>query len=360
MANTPRDDLSPLAQRRGWGRAILAVILVTIGALLAPVAVVATWTRIEITDTEQFVATFAPLAHDPVVQVYLDDRVVAAINDSIDIPRLTSEAIDGITGLGTGPAATAALNALKGAAAQGVENIIQNIVSRYVASDAFAVTWAKALRLSHNQIIATLGSDPGAVITADQAGTIGIQLGPIVERLKIVLVEAGVTFADRIPAVGTTIVIARSEEVRMAKTAYSIAAVLAAWLPWVALLFLAAGVFVARHRIRAIVRTTVALMLAMIVLGSVIGLSRFAFLDAAAPVPASTAGALYDQLVGGLAGITVAVAVFAFLAAFAAWLFGPFTASRYVRGLWVVLAGRLRAAVRGRAAVIRRGEDGPP
>jgi hypothetical protein len=359
MANTPRDDLSPLARHRGWGRPSLAVVLVAIGALLAPVAVVASWTRIEITDTENFVATFAPLARDPAVQDFLSDKAVAAIDDSVDIPRLTSAAIDGITGLGTGPAATAALDSLKGAAAEGVQDIIQNIVSRYVASDAFAVTWAKALRLSHNQIIATLGSDPAAVIAADWQGTIGIRLGPIVERLKTVLVEKGMTFADQIPAVDSTIVIARSDVVRLATVVYSTGAVAGTWLPWLALSFLATGVVVARRRIRAIVRAMVALAFAMILLGSMIGVGRLAFLHAVAPIPSATAGSLYDRLVGGLSGATVAVAVFAAATALVAWLVGPFRTSRSVRALATAAAGRLRAAVRSRTTVVNGDDDGP-
>jgi hypothetical protein len=354
------DDHSSHVRRRPRPRTILAASLLTIGVLLAPVSVVAAWANVEITDTNSFVANFAPLARDPAVQAYLADQIVVAINESIDIPRLTSDAIDGITGLGTGPAATAALNALKGTAAQGVQHIIQDIVSRYVASDAFAVTWAKALRLSHNQIIATLSSDSDALISADEPDTIGLPLGPIVERLKTVLVEKGVTFADKIPTVEKTIVIARSESVGVARAAYSIVAAAGTWLPWLALVFLVAGVLAARRRIRSAARTAVIVAIVMVLLDAAIGLGRFAFLGAVKPMPAETAGSLYDQFVAGLTGAIVAVAGFACIAACIAWLVGPLRAARRFRAFVVASAARLRASPRRRTAVDRGDDDDEP
>ncbi|TXN31987.1 hypothetical protein [Lacisediminihabitans profunda] len=332
--------------RRPRGRTTLAVILVTLGILLAPVSTVAAWARIEVLDTNTFVATFAPLADDPAVQSYLSEQAVAAINRSIDIPKITSDAIDGLAGLGAGPLATAALDSLKGAAAQAVRDVIENQVSRFVASDAFAVTWAKTLRLSHTQLMATLSADPNAVISADQRGTIGIELGPIVERLKTVLVAKGLGFAERIPAVDRTIVIANSDVVPVARFSYTVVAVTGTWLPWLALLLLVAAVLVAQRRVRTIVWTAVTLAVVMILLGLAVVWGRYTFLVAVRPVPVSTAGPLYDQFVAGLSGTIVAVAVFASITAVAAWLFGPFRAARSVRGFTARWLTRLRAAVR--------------
>lgn len=349
MEQLPHDDL-PVVTRRRWARTTLAVILVTVGILLAPVSAVAAWARVEVLDTNTFVATFAPLADDPAVQAYLAEQAVAAINRSIDIPRIASDAIDGLTGLGAGPLATAALNSLKGAAAQGLQDIIENQVSRFVASDAFAVTWAKTLRLSHAQLIATLSSDPNSVGSADQQATIGIELGPIVERLKTVLVEKGLGFAERIPAIDRTIVIAKSDVVPVARFSYTVVAVSGTWLPWLALLFLVAGVLVAHRRVRTIAWTGVTLALVMILLGLAVVWGRFTFFDTVHPVPVATAGSLYDQFVGGLAGTIVAVAVLASVTAILAWFFGPFRAARSVRGFAALWLTRLRDAVRHPAA----------
>src|SRR5215204_6720973 len=65
--------------RRGRGRTAGAIVLVLIGLLLAPVAVVSAWARLQLVDGDRFVATFAPLAEDPAVQAFLSDEVTTAI-----------------------------------------------------------------------------------------------------------------------------------------------------------------------------------------------------------------------------------------------------------------------------------------
>src|SRR5262245_7751817 len=61
LGATPPDEAA--ARRgRGRGRTAAAIVLVVIGLLLAPVAVIAGWARLELVDTDRFVATFAPMA----------------------------------------------------------------------------------------------------------------------------------------------------------------------------------------------------------------------------------------------------------------------------------------------------------
>ena len=61
-------------------RAVLAVVLILLGVLLAPVAVVTGWAKWTLTDTERFVATYAPLADSPELQSYVVDQAMAAVD----------------------------------------------------------------------------------------------------------------------------------------------------------------------------------------------------------------------------------------------------------------------------------------
>ena len=191
----PTEPLEPLTpapatkKQRGWGWTLLATVLIVIGAILAPVAVVASWAKVELTDTDSFVATYAPLAKDPAVQAYITNEVVDVINQQVDVEQLTSDVIDGITSLGTGPAATKALEALKGPAAQGIQSLIHTAVGNIVSSPAFADVFKAALKLSHAQLVATMQNDPKAAIAIGSDGSIGIQLGPIIEQVKATLVD---------------------------------------------------------------------------------------------------------------------------------------------------------------------------
>jgi hypothetical protein len=60
---------------------VVAVLLIATATVLSPVAVVAGWTRLQLTSEQAFLDTFAPLANDPRVQQYVADRVVAEINN---------------------------------------------------------------------------------------------------------------------------------------------------------------------------------------------------------------------------------------------------------------------------------------
>src|SRR4051812_13834849 len=248
MPPADRGTAAPPLRKRTWGWTLLSTVLITIGAILAPFAVAASWTKVALTNTDQFVATYAPLADDPQIQAYVADQTMTVINQKLDIPQLTSDVIDGITSLGTGPRATQALEALKGPAASGLQTLIRTGVTRFVASDAFANVWASALRLSYSQLIAALQNDPNAALTIGKNGTIGIELGPIVDAVKTALVNQGIGIAAQIPAVNRTIVVAQSDTLPQIQVAYGVAVSLGAWLPWIALLLLALGVVVSRRR----------------------------------------------------------------------------------------------------------------
>ena len=82
---------APVRRRGRWIWTLASVALISIGALLAPAAVIANWTRIELTNTDEFVATFSPLAKDPEVQAFVIAQTTTAIKNNVDIPGLTAE-----------------------------------------------------------------------------------------------------------------------------------------------------------------------------------------------------------------------------------------------------------------------------
>lgn len=335
----PLPDLAPVPEpthKRGWGWTLLAVVLIVIGAILAPVAVVASWAKVQLTDTDAFVATYAPLANDPGVQAYVTDETVKVIQQHVDIPQLTSQVIDGITGLGTGPVATKALDALKTPLAQGIVSLIQTTVGRFVASDAFAQVWQDALRVSHTQLVATMQGNPQAAIAIGKDGSVGIQLGPIIDKVKQRLVDQGITFASRIPTIDKTITVAQNSSIPTIQVFYNLALVAGAWLPWVSIGLLALGVIVARRRALALIGAASALAIAMIVVVSAIAIGQIVFIASASPglVPAGVATTLYTTVSTAMKDTGVAVLVLAIVVALVGWYSGPFGVPRKLRGFF--------------------------
>lgn len=347
---------SPPARTRPWGWTLLATVLIVIGSLLAPAAVIASWAKVELTDTDRFVAAYAPLAKDVAVRAFVTDQTVEVITEQVDIPQLTSDVIDGITELGTGPVATRALESLKGPAAQGIESLIASTVSNFVSSEAFANVWSQALRISHSQLVSALQNTPGSAIELSGNGEVGIQLGPIIAEVKQVLIAQGLTFAAQIPAIDRTIIVAQSDALPSVQIGYGIAVTAGAWLPWIALAFLIAGVLVARRRAVAAIWAAVGLGLGAAILIAAFAIARVVFITAVSPslLPADAAGSILESVISAMRATAVSVLVLAILVAVVVWFAGPFAAPTRLPGLsaagadWVRDAAERRGVTTGR------------
>ena len=339
-------------RERGRARTVVAAVLIVVGALLAPVAAAAAWAHTTLTDTDRFVETYAPLANDPAVRDFVTDETVRVIAEQVGIAQLTSDAIDGIIGLGlgTGPVATQALEALKGSVTEGLESLVRSKVSGLVASEGFYTVWTNTLRISHVQLTAALEGDPAALVGLGDDGSIGIQLAPIVDAAKRMLVSDGFTFADQIPSTDRVIAVAQSDALPAIQRGYDVAVVSGAWLPWVALLLIGAGVAVARRRWIALMWAGIAVAATMTVL-----VVALAVVGAVAPggivsseIPAGVVDALLDAALSPLRGAAVLVIVGALVAAVVGWVAGPWRAPRALRGFVLTRARGVRAAAGSR------------
>ncbi|WP_043441074.1 hypothetical protein [Arthrobacter sp. L77] len=342
--------------RRGRGRAFLAVVLIALGVLLAPLAVCAAWTKAEVTDTDQFVATVSPILDDPAFQAYLVDEITAAINESVDIETLTSDLFDGIATLDLPPRASDALQLLEQPAVAGAQSLIRSTTEQLIASDAFEQVWDQALRSSHSGLTGALSGDTSGAVVISDTGEVGIQLGPIIAAVKEQLTAQGFALADRIPAVDRTIVVAQSDELAQARTAYQGVEVLGFVLPWVSIGLLAAGVLTARRKARALIWAGLGLAVAMVFLALGVAIGRIATVAAISPqyMPSSAAEAIYDALVPLLYSTALAVGVAGVTTAVVAYLAGPFHGAMVVRRLTVDTARRVRAAAEGNGATTGR------
>ncbi|HEU4755514.1 MAG TPA: hypothetical protein VFS72_02540 [Agromyces sp.] len=320
--------------KRHRGRTIAAVALVVVGLLLAPVALVSAWARLQLVDTDRFVATFAPLAEDPDVQAFIAAEVTTAIDNEVDIPSLTKDVFDGIRSLDLPPRAEDALGLLEGPAAEGITRLVATAVDRIVASDAFAEIWAAALRASHRQFTAALQGDPDAALAIGPNGTLSIQLGPVIEAVKQRLEDQGISIASAIPVIDRSVVIATSDSLTLVQTVYALAVGVGTWLPFVVLLLLAAGVLVAKRRSAALVWTAGGLALTMLLTLAGFGTARLFFVGTVSPsiMPAAAAESIYGGLTDLMVSTVAAFIVLAIAVALIAWLSGPWRPARAVRG----------------------------
>ena len=314
------------------------MLLIATATILSPVAVVAGWTRLQLTSEQAFLDTFGPLASDPRVQQYVSDRVVAEINNAVDIDAITSDLFTGIQNLDLPPRAKSAIQLLQEPAAQGVNSLIQSTVDRFVQSDAFEAVWRQALESAHSSLQVIAGDalqDPNRALTIDQSGQISIQLAPIIAAVKQRLVARGLTLAERIPAVDKSIVIAQTDAVPKIRAAYATATLVGAWLAILVVALFAAGILVARNRRRTLIAAAVCLAGVMALTLAGVAVGHLVFVNTLAPGTLSTgaADAIYQQALVFAQGTVVALLILGFVISAIAWFggrSGPATAARRV------------------------------
>ncbi|HET9008168.1 MAG TPA: hypothetical protein VFQ04_15770, partial [Actinomycetes bacterium] len=122
--------------RQRW-RSIVATLMIVVACVLAPLSVVAIWTRNQVTNTDRYVATVSPLADDPTIQNAITDQITAQVFNYIDVQGLTNQAVDALTERGLTPALATQLRALAVPIASGVESFTRDQVAKVVQSDAF-------------------------------------------------------------------------------------------------------------------------------------------------------------------------------------------------------------------------------
>ncbi|HEU5486600.1 MAG TPA: hypothetical protein VFU98_16935 [Microlunatus sp.] len=349
----------PPGRRRRRSRTVLATVMIVLGVLLAPVAVVTGWAQWTLTDTDRFVATYAPLADDPAVQDYVVDQTMTLIDQKVDFDRLTADLVDGLVSLGTGPRATSALRTLQGSVADGLRSQVRDGVTAFVSSEKFATAWSDALRVGHQQFAATMQNDPSALATISADGSLGIPLDPIVERIKDDLVARGVTLAERIPSVNRSIVLVQSDVLPQVQIAYAATVALGTWLPWIVLALLIGGVAVANRRHRALLAAAAGFAGTMLVLALAIAAGRVAVVAAvpANVLPGSVSTLFYDAVTASMQSTAVAAAVLGVAVAVVGWLAGPFRAPTRLRGLYLDGVQQLRATAEQRGVTTGRFGD---
>jgi hypothetical protein len=324
--------------RQRW-RSIVAVLLIVLGCVLAPLAGVAVWARNQVTNTDRYVATVTPLASDPAIQQAVTDQITAQVFTYIDIQALTTQVVDALAarveGRGLPPQAAVALQGLAGPVANGVQGFVRTQVERVVQSQAFEDAWIQANRAAHEALVKALTGEGGGSVTIEN-DTVTLNLGPFIQTVKQRLVAQGFTLAERIPQVDKSFVLFQSEDITRARSAFNLLNTLGNWLPVVALVLLAIGIYVAKDHRRALVGAALGVAGGMVLLGLALAVFRTIYLDAvpATVLPHDAAAVLYDTIVRFLRLGLRTILVLALVVAAGAFLSGrSVTAVRTREGL---------------------------
>ncbi|TFV92964.1 hypothetical protein E4P40_00835 [Blastococcus sp. CT_GayMR20] len=326
-------------------RSLSATVLIVLGCVLAPVAGVSVWVNNQVSDTDRFVRTMSPLVDDPDVQSRLTDRLTATVFEYVDVQRIADDAVDALAAQGLPPQLADRLGTLTPTLASAVTGFVHDRIAELVASPAFATAWNQAIRVVHRQAVSVLSGDgEGVVIRGDM---VLLDLAPFIDLVKERLSDAGLTAVSLVPEVHPTVELAKADTLVSAQTAYSTLDSVARVLPWIVLLLLAVGIYLARNRFRALVGSGLGIALSMVVLGAGLLVARSLLTGAVPPGAAPATASGFDIVVTYLRLGLRTLLVLGLVLALAGFLAGRSDSAVRIRRS---VAGRLHG-IRGGPAV---------
>ena len=328
--SAPGKDGGRTRRGRSW-RAPVSVVLIVLGCILAPVAVIGVWAGTELSDTGRWVATVEPLIHDPAIQNVLTDKITDQVVRSLDITGTVNQAAaqlnsNGLTRVGS------LLTQFGPQIASGATGFIHSTVHSVITSPQIAKIWVQVNTVAHQALVKVLsGQGNGTVSTSN--GQVVLNLGPFVAVVKQDLIAHGFKMASNIPPVSATVALFQANDLSKAQAAYRLITTLKFVLPILVLLLLGAGVWVARGHRRALVGAALGLAASMLILGAGLLIFRSIYLNSvpASVLPADAAAAAFDAFVHFLKNGLRVVLVAALLVAIGAFFTGPSRAAVQTR-----------------------------
>ena len=326
VAEDPAGTDAAVKPSKHRGRRITTVILIILGCVLAPIALVGVWAKTTVLDTDGYVDTVAPLATNQEVIDLAATRISEGFVSATDIQDRLTEALP--------PRAAKAAPAMSAA----VENVVYNGAQSLLESDQFATIWDNANRRAHTQVMTALtGKDEGRVKLVDDQVT--LNLTPVANKVRAKVESLGldVNITDQ-RRFDPKIVLFDASFLKPVQFGVKALDTFAWVTPLLVLVLLGAGIATSVHRRKTVLHTGLGIALGAAVVLIALNLGRGPYLDLFKADGRAAGGAVYDQILGGLRLGARGLFVLGIVVAIGAWLAGPGAG-----------ATRLRATVTGHA-----------
>ncbi|MBB2912636.1 hypothetical protein FHS43_003919 [Streptosporangium becharense] len=271
---------------------MISALLIALGCVLAPISLLGHWVAEDLTSSEDFLASVAPLAGDPDIQDVVADRVTGVMTQRL-------------RGLGVSAAG----------------DLVRVSVRTEVSGKYFPAAWEEMNDSAHRRFLTILRGE-GTRDPSLRSDTVFLDLNPVCELVRGRLLDAGLGAAARLPEMHPTIRLVSSADLIRLDAAYHRLDSLRWALPLMSSGLIVAGVLLARDRGAAIVGAGLGLAGGMMLLAVALSLARNVYLpdSPSHALPAAAAVALFDAVTGPLraglrmfftAGLLTAGAVFA-------------------------------------------------
>ncbi|GAU66560.1 hypothetical protein SSP35_03_02080 [Streptomyces sp. NBRC 110611] len=277
---------------RGTGRRVRSAAgaaLLLLGTLLLPLGLTATWAHAQLTETDRYVATVAPLAENTAVQ----QAVVDDVTDGV----MTHAPLDGLLNGLLKAVPRAERPAVRRHFAHGIRESVAKQVRQVVTGRGFPTMWNGVHRTAHRTLDGTLAA-PGPVHSE-----VTLDLTPVLERVRHQLSHnsMGLDMVRRVPHSDVEVVLLKAPYVPRLRTLYDAVRHGAHLLPPAAALSLGTGLLLTHRRRRALTWTGAGCAATAALLAATLAHLRVRALDALPPVISRPAAHAYvDALTGPL------------------------------------------------------------
>jgi len=293
---------------------VLVALLLVIGAVLTPLAMVTLFVKSQVTDTSRYVQTVKPLASDPAVQAYIADTVTQQLFTQVDVESYVKDALPSRAEPLAGPLTSA------------LKSFTREATLRVVQSPQFQTVWTDANRRAHAALLnAITGEKHGAVSISN--GKVMLDLSAIGQDVKQALEKTGISAFSKIPTdrIAGQVTIFESKDIYRARRAVRALTALAYILPVLVFACFGGAIYLSANRRHGFVAAAIAFTLGAAVLAVALRIGRGIYLDATAntELPRDAAAAVYDNLVRFLQTSARDVLLFSVAVVVAAVFSGP-------------------------------------
>jgi hypothetical protein len=300
-----------MASDRSSRRRLLPLSLITLGSVLALLAIFAVWANRQLLDTDNWTETSSELLENDEIRGqlanFLVDELYANVDVQAELERAAPPRFEGL--------AAQAAGAFRPLLVRGVDDLL----TRPRAQAA----WEEANRRGHKRLLQVVEDGGGASIST-AGGNVTLNLTQLLESISEQL-GVGQRVIDQLPADAAQLTVLKSDELELAQDAVRYLKAIAIILVVLGLGLLALGVYLARgwHRealracgIGLIVAGAAALVARSLAGDAVVGLATTAAVE---PALADTWSISTSLLVEA----ATATLLYGIVVVFAAWLAGP-------------------------------------
>jgi hypothetical protein len=302
-------------------RHTIGIICLVISCVLAPLAVISNFVKMELLNTDRYVSTVKPLVHNQAVTDYVATRATQQLISSVNVRDVVEQALPPRAQLLAAPIVA------------GIQTVVEDVTKRILSSDQFAAIWVRANRNAHEQVKEALTGDGKAVRL--EHGKVILVLDDLIAQVRQDLDQRGITIFDNLPKASTGIRLELFDAQGLEEARTYVRLLVVVRVVLIALVFALAGlgIYLARDRRRALAGWGLGIAISLGIIAGMVLLARTYALDHLSDngVPRAASqgvidAALYYLRLAFRAGIALGLVV-----AVAATLSGPSPPARRVR-----------------------------